>query len=286
MTAVGCVVLSMGNRPAELMAALESVMAQREVSVECLVVGNGWTPVDLPDGVRSIALAQNLGVTEARNVGADAVTGDVLFFLDDDITLRGTDVLASAVAEFDADPALAVLQLGAVDATGDSTGSRHVPRLLGIGHGRAGDVAVFWEGASLIRRTAFEAVGGWPSNFFYGHEGIEVAWRVIDAGYRVHFAADLTVLNPAAEPFRGPRHQYMNARNRVWVARRNLPVPLLAGYLTAWGAATLMRARSWSDLREISRGFADGARQPCGQARPIRWRTAWRLTRLGRPPVV
>jgi GT2 family glycosyltransferase len=286
MTSVGCVVLSQGTRPAELAKALNSVLAQKGVDVDCLVVGNGWSPANLPAGVRSLTLAENAGIPEARNIGAADVTGDVLLFLDDDAALDGDDMLARAVAAFDADPKLGVLQPRAVDPSGAPTARRHVPRLGAAGPTRSGDVAWFWEGASMIRRAAFDAAGGWPGAFFYGHEGIEVAWRVIDAGYRVHFAADLIVLNPEADPFRGPRHQYMNARNRVWVARRNLPAPLLVGYLAVWGAATVLRARSLADLRDISRGFLAGARQPCGRRRPIRWRTAWQLTRLGRPPFV
>jgi GT2 family glycosyltransferase len=178
------------------------------------------------------------------------------------------------------------MQLHAIDPTGAPTSRRHVPRLRAAGPDRPGDVAWFWEGAALIRRTALDAVGGWPAEFFYGHEGIEVAWRAVDAGYRVHYAADLGVLNPEAEPFRGPRHRYLNARNRVWVARRNLPGILLVGYVGIWAIATVLRARSVADLRAIVGGFADGARLPSGQRRPIRWRTAWRLTRLGRPPIV
>jgi GT2 family glycosyltransferase len=214
------------------------------------------------------------------------VAGDVLFFLDDDAELVGVDLLARAVAAFDADPLLGVVQLHAVDPTGAPTARRHVPRLRAAGPTRTGDVAWFWEGAALIRRTAFDAAGGWPAEFFYGHEGIEVAWRVIDAGYRVYYAADLEVLNPEAEPFRGPQHRYLNARNRVWVARRNLPLPLLISYVAVWATATVLRARSLADLRAIGRGFADGVREPSGPRRPIRWRTAWQLTRLGRPPVV
>jgi GT2 family glycosyltransferase len=286
MTGVGCVVLSMGNRPKELAIALESVMAQRNVDVECLVVGNGWTPADLPDGTRSVALAENAGVTAARNIGAREVTGDVLFFLDDDASLPEPDVLERAVAAFDSDPSLGVLQLAAVDPAGGATGSRHVPRLGGRGAATAGDVPVFWEGASLVRRSAFEAVGGWPGEFFYGHEGIEVAWRMIDLGYRVHYAADLPVLNPAAEAFRGDQHAYLNARNRVWVARRNLPLPLVAGYVAVWGVATVLRAVPGRVVGQVIRGFRDGFRLSCGPRRPISWHTAWRLTRLGRPPVV
>ncbi|MGY4966456.1 glycosyltransferase family 2 protein, partial [Streptomyces sp. 900105245] len=33
-------------------------------------------------------------------------------------------------------------------------------------------------------------------------------------------------------------------------------------------------------------GFVEGLREPAGERRPMRWRTVWRLTRLGRPPVI
>jgi GT2 family glycosyltransferase len=286
MTRVGCVVLSMGTRQRQLETALRSVLRQRDVDVECVVVGNGWAPVGLPAGVASVALADNAGVPEGRNIGVANIGGDILFFLDDDAELVDDAVLAGAVRSFDADPALAVVQLRAIDPAGGPTSRRHVPRVGSSGADRPGDVAWFWEGAALIRRTAFDEVGQWPGEFFYGHEGIELAWRVIDCGYRVRYAADLEVRNPEAEPFRGPRHNYLNARNRVWVARRNLPAPLLVGYVAIWAAATFARARTIGDLRATATGFLDGARLPCGPRRPIRWRTAWRLTRLGRPPVV
>jgi GT2 family glycosyltransferase len=286
VTSVGCVVLSQGNRPEELRRALDSVLTQRDVDVDCVVVGNGWAPVDLPPGARAVALTENVGVPEGRNLGTADVRGEVLLFLDDDAELVGADLLARVVERFDADPSLAVLQPRAIDPDGAPTSRRHIPRLRAGDPDRPGDVAWFWEGASFLRRSALEAAGGWPGTFFYGHEGIEVAWRVIDAGGRVNYAPDLAVRNPEAAPFRGDRHRYFDARNRVWVARRNLPVPLLVAYLTVWVSATLARARSMADVRAAIRGFRDGARMPAGPRRPIRWRTAWRLTRLGRPPVI
>ncbi|MBV9293448.1 MAG: glycosyltransferase, partial [Frankiales bacterium] len=221
-----------------------------------------------------------------RNIGAAEVTGDVLLFFDDDLELRDRAVVARAVAEFDRDPQLAVLQPRAIAPDGSSSGRRHVPRLRTGDPERAGDVVWFWEGCSFIRRTAFDAVGGWPGQFWYGHEGIELAWRVIDLGCRVRYAADLTVVNPPAAPFRQPGHARVGARNRVWVARRNLPHPLLEAYLLVWGVATLLRARGAGERRESLRGFRDGWRLPAGERRPIRWRSAWRMTRLGRPPIV
>jgi GT2 family glycosyltransferase len=284
---VGCVLLSQGNRPEELCRAIESVLRQHDVEVSILVVGNGWPPTGLPVEVRTVELAENAGVPEGRNIGARQVAGDVLLFLDDDIELVGDDFLARALAQFAADDSLAVIQPRAVDPGGSATARRHVPRLRASDPTRSGDVAWFWEGASLIRRSAFDAAGGWPGQFFYGHEGIELAWRFVDAGGRIRYDADLTVHNPPAAPFRGDQHRYLDARNRVWVARRNLPAPLLAGYLAVWITATLLRAvRAGDGARAAWRGFRDGLRTDPGPRRLIRWRTAWRLTRLGRPPIV
>lgn len=33
-------------------------------------------------------------------------------------------------------------------------------------------------------------------------------------------------------------------------------------------------------------GFFEGVRVPCPPRRPMRWSTVWRMTRLGRPPVI
>ncbi|MDH3959282.1 MAG: glycosyltransferase family 2 protein, partial [Actinomycetota bacterium] len=52
----GVVVLTMGQRPADLRRALDSVLAQQGVTTDIVVVGNGWVPVDLPDGVRAHGL--------------------------------------------------------------------------------------------------------------------------------------------------------------------------------------------------------------------------------------
>jgi GT2 family glycosyltransferase len=259
------------------------VLSQRGAEVAVAVVGNGWQPAGLPAEVVTVALDENVGVPAGRNIGAAAVDGDILLFLDDDIELVGDDLVARVVAQFTADGALAVVQPRAVDPAGAATARRHVPRLRGGDPERSGDVAWFWEGASFLRRTAFDAAGGWPGDFFYGHEGIELAWRFVDAGSRIRYDADLVVHNPPAAPFRGPQHRFMDARNRVWVARRNLPRPLVVGYLMVWISATLLRG---GDIRAAVSGFREGFRADCGPRRPIRWRTAWRLTRLGRPPIV
>ena len=145
---VGCVLLSQGNRPDELSRAIGTVLAQQDVDVSVVVVGNGWEPAGLPPEVITVALTENVGVPEGRNIGADAAAGDLLFFLDDDIEVVGADFLARAADQFAADDHLFVVQPRAVDPDGSPTARRHVPRLRAADAGRSGDVAWFWEGAS------------------------------------------------------------------------------------------------------------------------------------------
>ena len=82
---LSCVILTMGNRPAEVIRAIDSVLAQRAAPrCELVVVGNGAEVTGLPAGVRAICLPENVGVSAGRNAGVAACDGDVVLFLDDD----------------------------------------------------------------------------------------------------------------------------------------------------------------------------------------------------------
>jgi glycosyltransferase involved in cell wall biosynthesis len=89
---VGVIVLTMGNRPNDLRRCLTSLLNQREVDLDVVVVGNGWRPVGLPQGVKAHGLSENLGIPAGRNAGASLVQGDLLFFLDDDARLPENDI--------------------------------------------------------------------------------------------------------------------------------------------------------------------------------------------------
>jgi hypothetical protein len=78
----------------------------------------------------------------------------------------------------------------------------------------------------------------------------------------------------------------LDGRNRVLLARRNLPWPLAAAYLLNWFTLTVVRERSATAVRAWVAGFGQGWRMDPGWRRPMSARTAWRMTRAGRPPVI
>jgi GT2 family glycosyltransferase len=282
----GCVVLTMGTRPAELRRAVDSLLAQRGVSVDVVVVGNGWQPVGLPPQVSVLGLDVNEGIPAGRHAGVARVTGELLLFVDDDAALPADDVLARAAEAFAAEPRLGVLQPRPVDPRTGVTPRRFVPRLRVGDPGRSSPLNALWEGVLVVRRRAYEESGGWAPEYFYAHEGVELAWRMWDAGWAVRYRGDLVVWHDAVEPTRHDDFYAKQARNRVWLARRNLPWPLAVVYVADWVLLTLVRVRRRSALVAYFQGLRAGLREPCGPRRPIRWRTAWRMTLIGRPPVV
>jgi len=284
---IGVVVLTQGRRPTELAGALRSVLTQRGVALDVVTVGNGWAPTDLPTGVRGLALTENVGIPAGRNAGVPQVRGDLLFFLDDDATVPDPDFLAEAARRFAADPGLGLLQPRVDVAGGGTAPQRWTPRVRAGDPRRSSTAFSVWEGAVVARRAAFEAADGWPGPFFYAHEGIELAWRTWDAGWSVRYAGDLAACHPLTQVTRHADFYRLNARNRVWLARRNLPWLLGVPYVASWSALQVIRSRGdMSVLRPWFAGWWEGWRSDAGGRRPLRWRTIALMARHGRPPIV
>ena len=284
---VGVVVLTQGTRPRDLDRGIASVLAQREVVIDMVVVGNGWRPTELPEQVASVFLPENLGIPAGRNRGVSAVSGEWLFFLDDDASIPSETFLSDAISKMIVDPTIGMIQPRVIDPTGVTNPRRWTPRI------RKGDPAepsvmfTAWEGAIVMPRAVFDATGGWAGPFFYAHEGIELAWRVWNQGRRAWDAGDLVAHHPAIEPTRHSYYYRLNARNRVWLARRNLPGVFVPVYVGSWTAIQILRwARRPGALWAWFGGWREGWSSDPGERRPITWRTVWRMTRAGRPPVV
>jgi GT2 family glycosyltransferase len=284
---LACVILTMGNRPAELARAIESTAPLRASGAEVLIVCNGCAAPPVPAGVSTLVLEANAGVAGGRNAGVAATAGDVILFLDDDGWYPDAAGLGRRVAaRFAADPALAVLAFRVTGPDGEPGGRWNVPRLGAADPARSAPATTFSGGACAIRRTAFEEAGGLPADFFYLHEEIDLAWRLLQRGYRIEYDAAALMCHPAVPNSRHAGFWRLDGRNRVLLARRNLPWPLAVLFLLNWLAVTAARQPSAAVLREWLGGCADGWRMNPGPRQPISAATAWRMTRLGRPPVI
>ncbi|MFD8377715.1 glycosyltransferase family 2 protein [Streptomyces sp. NPDC059679] len=286
---VGVAILTMGTRPAELTALLASVAKQDTPAARVVVVGNGSPLPLLPDGVTGVELPENLGIAGGRNAALARLKEfgdvDVVVDLDDDGLLISTDVFTRLVELYESDPRLGIVSFRIADERG-RTQRRHVPRLRSSDPMRGGWVTTFLGGGHGLSMRMLEEIGGWPEPFFYAHEETDLSWRALDAGWKVLYEPDLVLQHPWTSPTRHAVFYRMVARNRVWLAKRHLPALLVPVYLGTWTALTMVRTRSAAGLRAWFGGFAEGLRTPCPPRRPMRWATVWRMTRLGRPPVI
>ncbi|MEU2336357.1 glycosyltransferase [Streptomyces sp. NPDC013172] len=292
---LGVTVVTMGNRPDELDALLGSVTKQDLAPARIVIVGNGCRlpdlarRLDLPGEVTLIEVEDNLGCPGGRNVALARLRAfgdvDVVVELDDDGLLVDVEVFRHVRDLFAADPRLGIVGFRIADEHG-ATQRRHVPRVGNADPLRGGYVTGFLGGGHALSMGMLAEIGDWPAEFFFAHEETDLAWRAADGGWRILYAPELLLQHPRTSPARHAVYFRVTARNRVWLTRRRLPLPLIPVHLGVWTLITLLRTRSVGGLKAWFAGFAEGLREPAGERRPMRWRTVWHLTRLGRPPII
>ena len=226
--AIGCVVLTTGTGRTTSRLALESLLRQPDVEADIVVVGNGWEPVGLPDGVRGARARGGPRHPRRPQRGRRARSRRAHLLPRRRRRLRGTGRARPRRRPLRRRPDLGLAQLRVVARDGGRAARDWVPRLRVGDPARGSEVTAVWEGAVAMPRDVFDQVGGWPEEFRFVHEGIDLAWRVMDAGYRVEYLGERAVLHPepAAVPARHGYSLYYGMRNKVWLARRHLPLPL------------------------------------------------------------
>jgi glycosyltransferase involved in cell wall biosynthesis len=179
------------NSVGTLERCLAALQQSRLRPIEVIVVDDGSkdatreTASKFP--VTILSTGGRMGPAFARNVGANAATGDVLFFLDSDVCVRAS-TLSRIADNFDADPELDAL-IGAYDSTPDCkdfiSQYRNIMHSY-VHHTGAENASTFWSGCGAIRRDLFLEHSGF--NEQYGRpaiEDIELGYRLIRAGHKI-----------------------------------------------------------------------------------------------------
>ena len=289
------VVLTRGDRPEALAAAVASLRASPTTG-SIVVVLNGpeaGTTIQLAGGLSDDGLsdddvivvesAENLGVPGGRDLGLESTRTPLVGFLDDDARLVSTDSLGSVVEQFATNHSLGAMSLRLVDEDGN-TSRRHVPRRGTGGADQSGPVVTFLGGASIIRRSAYLTAGRYWADLVYGHEELDLAWRLIEHNYSIRYQADISVYHPHTEISRHADGWWRTGRNRVLIARRNLPAPIMVVHSIAWLAIGTLRAPGGPCRRRYVSGWF-GAWRVTVDREPMSWSTLRRLRRLGRFPI-
>jgi GT2 family glycosyltransferase len=181
-------------------------------------------------GIRYCRTSENLGAC-GRNYGIEAAGGEFVITLDDDIFGISLGDLSKIRAAFRADSAIAAVNFRVVDYfTGRLTNWVHHRDTA-----RSRDVFETYEiteGAVAFRKAALVEVGMYWPLYFISHEGPDLAFRLMDAGYRVVYDGSLAVRHKH-EVYGRPswRFYYYDTRNLIWLAVRKMSPAYGAGYL-------------------------------------------------------
>lgn len=193
-----------------------------------------------------VRTARNLGVS-ARNLGMERAAGSVIITLDDDLLDLTADDLAFIEEAFAASPGLGALNFRVNDYYTRRT-CNWVHHREPTDSGLRFDTYEITEGAVAVRKEAFVRSGGYYPGYFIGHEGPDLAFRILNAGYTVEYDGRVEVLHKHEEATRTPwRFYYFDTRNHIWLVARNMPV----GY----GSWFLFRGLAAMALYSLRDGF-------------------------------
>lgn len=204
------------------------------LELEVVVVDNGfgddtWPMLLARGDVRAIRGSPSLGFGGANNIGAAATSAPLILFLNPD-TEPEPESIAVLAKEFARRPDAAAVgpRLTLSDGSPDPAGRRHFPRPANAVHRFLGSSRLFRRGISrpynpdeptgtcvteidavsgaclMVRRQAFEAVGGFDPGFFMYGDDLDLQRRMANAGWR-------TLYVPAARVW---HHKRQSSRQR------------------------------------------------------------------------
>lgn len=265
------------NRAPLLRKLLESLAPLPADKAEILVVDNHSND-DTPDVVRAFGARcryfrtdRNIGVG-ARNIGLREASSAVVVCLDDDVFGIDENALDLLSAAFSSDPSLGAINFKVVDpGTGAVCNWVHhcQPETYAD---QTFETYEITEGAVAFRQAAVAAAGYYPDHFFLGHEGPDLAFRVIGRGYRVMYRGDVVVRHCHAETGRASwMSYYYESRNQYWLAARNFPIPYGLAYLIRGQLSTCIYALRDGYFLHWLRAAKDGLRgmQPAWSERRV-----------------
>lgn len=252
------------NRPDHLTHNLNGLLGLVNENIEIIVVDNcseniNWAAfkVDYPT-VKFIHLKENKGVY-GRNVGIEASNGKYVVTLDDDVSGLSLSDLGKIDDFFNNNPDAGALCFKVLDALtkGIVNWIHHCkPEEYA---GKVFSTYEITEGAVAFKKEVLNETGLYPANFFISHEGPDLAYRIINKGYKVYYSPNITVLHAHAVEGRANwRRYYFDTRNSIWLAARNYNLKMLLSRLPI--ALTMMLIYSIRDgyLKYWFRGVFHG----------------------------
>ena len=242
-----------------LPACIESALATLRPHDELLVVDNASTDgsrvvvARYGDAVKLVPVPHNIGFGRACNLGVAAARGDMLIFLNPDVTFPSgwLDTLAQAAWS---DPQIALLCPHTVPPNAP-TPAVSGPQTI--------DQAAVPGCCLATRRDAWLALGGFDEAFFLFWEDTELCWRAWLLGWRVVTAQQCWVYHQkSATTARFGRWDAERMRNSLYTYLKLMRWPVVLAYAARLAAVTLVKSARMPALApQLARAWMWNIRQ-------------------------
>jgi N-acetylglucosaminyl-diphospho-decaprenol L-rhamnosyltransferase len=274
------------NSANHIAACLQSVLAQRGVTLEIIVVDNASSDKTLAQiggfNVRVIANRENLGFGRGNNLGFGSSAGRYVYFLNPDARLAQPDALAKLCAAMDANPQWGMAGTRVLDSADhhecrpatEYPAQRHVRRDFSK---LPGKIAWIIGASMVVRRELYQKQGGFDPDFFLYSEETDFCLRMRELGFEIGHIPEVVVehIGGASEDLRDPyvvsanklkgllrfRQKHYPPEDCVFLAKRDLR---RARFRMFWNGllAKLQppHAKAWQKHRQY-RGVLDVSRQ-------------------------
>lgn len=262
---VSVVILNYRRREA-LVQALQSVREQSYSNREVVVADNNsgddlvqFLADHFPE-VRLVALTENAGCV-GRNRGIHAARGSLVVTIDNDLYFDSPFELQKVVNAFRECPEASCIAFKVLEAT---TGQLHVrdwchPCSYADYADSEFETDFIPEGASAFRRDRFLETGGYFEPLWIGHEGWDLALRVLDRGGHIFYRPSIRVRHLISGETRTSwRPYYYYTRNYIWIAARNYTLGRSLRFLTEKMAMMAYFAIRTKNLKAFGRGIRHG----------------------------
>ena len=193
------IIIPVHNGGDKFRKCLLSVKALRTPPKEVIVVEDGYS-----DGTWKLAEKFDMhvvkrpvsgGPARARNLGAHHAKGDLLLFIDADVTIPN-DMIEQVVKPFQDDPGLDALIGSYDDKPFESNFLSQYKNLLHhyVHQISNRDAYTFWGACGAIRRDVFLKIGGFDKRYRRPSiEDIDLGYRLKKSGYKIHLFKHIQV---------------------------------------------------------------------------------------------
>jgi len=270
------------NRPTDMLALamnIEKLSSKKELLEEVIIVNNNSTKSY--DEVKSfiqehpstpfklIESNENLGVSRGRNFAIEQSKAPILVLIDDDAEFQDTDVLQRINDAVIENPKAAILAMKILYFQNRQFQINCFPHKSFEKRKDLNSFNTYYFAGcgNIIVKEAFDKVGPFPTDFFYGMEEYDLSYRVIDAGYIIKYIANIVLLHKESPEGRQTKSDKLRGMwvNKTKVAWRYLPLSCYLTTVIMWSLFFLLKSKF--DLIGFLKGWIEVLSIPFNEKR-------------------